>query len=225
MSHVPNMRGMVFAWIGPLCYCLLAAARRSIVDEALARDAKHKLAAVAARLEVCVPRKRPRAEGLASVAHIASFCRTIHRMVRHIDHAWAQLAEDALYYPGLNEVSEFTCAWRGHGKDTLGVAGWLRTVADIPVDAGWLGWPEAGMYLEDGLSDDFLEAWRQLNPENLAVRQATALLQEGWYEVRLYPHEWDLDRQPILVISWAIHGIIGAFVAEAAWVDPAGRYF
>lgn len=54
MSHVPNMRGMVFAWIGPLCYCLLAAARRSIVDEALARDAKHKLAAVAARLEVCV---------------------------------------------------------------------------------------------------------------------------------------------------------------------------
>ena len=223
MSHVPNMRGRVFAWIGPLCCCLLAATRRSIVDETEANDAKHKLAAVAARLEVPVPRKRHRVEGLASVAHISTFCRTTRCMVRLIDHAWAQLTEDALYYPGLNEVSEFTCAWRGHGKDTLGVAGWLSTVADIPVDAGWLGWPEAGMYL-DGFSDDFLQAWRQLNPGNLAVRQASALLQEGWYEVRLYPYDWDLDRQPILVISWAIHGIIGVFVAEAAWVDPAGRY-
>ena len=179
------------------------------MDEAEVKDAR------AGRLEVRVPRKRRRMDSLALPA--TAYCRTCHRMVRLIDEAWAQLAQDALYYPGLNEVSEFTCAWRAHGMDTMGSEGWLQTNADISVDAGWLGWPELLAY-HDCLPNDFLQAWRHLNPGNSAVRKASALLQESWYEARLYPYDWDLDRQPCNVLSWQVSG--PGLDLRGGWMRP-----
>lgn len=224
MAHVPHMRGQVLDLIGPLCGCIYASTGRSRVGQAEANGACHNLAAVASKLDVRSGLKRRRNDRASSIPHLLTFIRASHRTVQLIDHTWDQLSKEAIYYPGLHEVSDFTCAWRGHAGDTMGVAGWMRTTADIQPDAGWIGWAEASAD-HGGQPDDFLEAWRRLNPGNMAVRKASALLKEAWYETRLYPYDWEMDRQPILVISWVVSGVAGAFVAEAAWVDPSGRAF
>ena len=66
-------------------------------------------------------------------------------------------------------------------------------------------------------SKSFVQAWRERNTGDSDVAGVTFLLEEGTYEVRIYPYDARYKRYRILVISWVMFGIRGVFLAEDRW--------
>ena len=70
--------------------------------------------------------------------------------------------------------------------------------------------------------DDFLAVWNQRNVDTAAfaiVQPVATLLAAGNYETIFYPSDC-----PLLIISFSIFGVAGAFVAEEPFVDPVSLH-
>ena len=70
--------------------------------------------------------------------------------------------------------------------------------------------------------DDFLAVWAQRNVDTAAfaiVHPVATLLAAGNYETNFYPSDC-----PLLIISFNIFGVAGAFVAEEPFVDPVSLH-
>ena len=81
---------------------------------------------------------------------------------------------------------------------------------------------------ESGLSDDPLDAWIHLNRDNDEAAAAISLLQRtlqsGDFDFRFYPADGESDREAVIIVSFRVFEIVGAFVAQEPFVDPAGFY-
>ena len=211
---------LLVQWLGFCCAPILCNCTRGLLHEACAEaaDEARKMA-----LRDVLGQRRVLSLGPTGscISNAVLFQRTCQELIDCIMEAWGQLANGAIFYPGLTESSEATCVWRDHPSAFCPLLNAMLVRAGVRQKGEWESWRHL-MGPARPLPKTFLDAWRTLNPETPAVARISSLLEHGTYEVRIYPYDAVHDRQPILVLTWAIFGVSGVFSVEDTWAAKPG---
>lgn len=142
-----------------------------------------------------------------------------------ISQAFAPVVGQLLFYPGFHETARGSLVLPSL-LDTESPESFAASAASLPPE------PEpfdlCDYLAESGLPDDPLDAWIHLNRDNDEAAAAISLLQRtlqsGDFDFRFYPADGESDREAVIIVSFRVFEIVGAFVAQEPFVDPAGFY-
>ena len=228
LSGLPDLLWAVVEFLGVSVAPVLCSAAMDLVPPLALEELPSRIAAVEQLLRILpASSSMPGAAEPSRIADLLRFLRYSKSLVELVTLPLRRLQSVPLFYPPFTEASEVGLLLVARPSAHQSLVKVILEHSDFGDDEPPFDLAE---FLADMLDvdnrfpelDDFLAVWAQKNVDTGAfphVQAVVTLLSAGTYETLFYPSDC-----PLLILTFNIFGVAGAFVAEEPFVDPVGLH-